>query len=349
MKLLKILVLFILVIGISTTSAFASNNGSGFSDVDLTDWHVGYVLTLSDMDVVRGYSDQTFRPNDTISKAEFIVLAMKTSHRHYQIAENEHWAMNYIRGAEDMGAIEPGESKTMGLEEEINRAEAARILVRTQLMEDTEGCESYIEQIEDYHEIPEIYQSYVLKAFAKNWISGYPNGEFKPSNAVTRAEASVMLTKSMGEQAEKAVEKMLEEAERLLQEEVEAIDNLRESILEEALALKGTPYRFGGSSPSTGFDCSGYVSYVSAKHGIVLPRSSSAMYRAVEHISRDEMLPGDLVFFTAYRSGPSHVGFYVGDGQFIHAPSSGRTVSYDDIDGSSYWGPRFLTAARISQ
>ncbi|RQD68847.1 MAG: hypothetical protein D5S00_08395 [Tindallia sp. MSAO_Bac2] len=347
MKLAKILVLVILVISISSTSAFASSNGSGFADVDLTDWHVGYVLTLSDMDVVRGYSDRTFRPDGTISKAEFIVLAMKTSHRHYETAENEHWAMNYIRGAEEMGAVEPGEAKTMALDEPINRAEAARILVRTQLNEDTEGCESFIDQIDDYHSIPEDYQTYVLKAFAKNWISGYPDGTFRPANEVTRAEASVMLTKSMGEQAQSRMEQMLEEAERLLQKEVEQADNLRESILKEALSLKGTPYRFGGSSPNTGFDCSGYVSYVLAKHGIVLPRSSSDMYHSVEHISRDEMQPGDLVFFTAYQAGPSHVGFYAGEGQFVHAPSSGRTVSFDHIDNSSYWGPRFLTAARV--
>lgn len=349
MRLTKILVLVILVMSISRTSAFASNNGSGFADVDLRDWHVGYVLTLSDMNVVRGYNDQTFRPNDSISKAEFIVLAMKTSHRHYQIAEEEHWAMNYIRGAEEIGAIEAGGSESMALDEEITREEAARILIRTQLSKDTQGCESFIEQIMDYNDISEEYQAYVLKAFEKNWISGYPDGDFKPTHPVTRAEASVMLTKSMGEQAEKTVDKMLKEAERLLQEEAAAIEDMRESILEEALALKGTPYRFGGSNPDIGFDCSGYVSYVLTKHGIVLPRSSSDMYQSVEHISKDEMQPGDLVFFTAYQAGPSHVGFYAGDGQFIHAPSAGTTVSFDDVEDPSYWGPRFLTAARISQ
>ncbi|SDY34155.1 NlpC/P60 family protein [Tindallia californiensis] len=347
MKYRMILVLVILVIGISIPSAFATFNGSEFSDVDLTDWHVGYVLTLSDMDVVRGYSDSTFRPDATISKAEFIVLAMKTSHRHYQTAENEHWAMNYIRAAEEMGAIEPGDAETMALDEPINRAEAARILVRTQLTEDTEGCESYIERVKDYEKIPEAYQTYVLKAFAKNWISGYPDGSFQPDNKVTRAEASVMLTKSMGQEAQLRMKQMLDEAEKLLQREIEQAEDLRESILDKAMDMKGVPYRFGGSSPNTGFDCSGMVSYVLANHGVVVPRSSAAMYNAVEHIPKEEMEPGDLVFFTAYRSGPSHVGFYVGEGMFIHAPSSGGSVTLDPVDDPSYWGPRFLTAARV--
>ncbi|MDW7677814.1 MAG: C40 family peptidase, partial [Bacillota bacterium] len=121
---------------------------------------------------------------------------------------------------------------------------------------------------------------------------------------------------------------------------------LRESILEAAMALLGTPYRYGGSTPA-GFDCSGFVNYVLEEHGIDVPRTSAAMYSAVKKISFDELEPGDLVFFRGYRPGPSHVGIYVGDGEFIHAPSTGKTVSFSNIDDPSYWGRRKIGAARV--
>ncbi|MEN1759868.1 NlpC/P60 family protein [Anoxynatronum sibiricum] len=317
-----------------------------FSDIRPTDWHAGYVMTLSSLDVVRGYSDSTFKPNETISKAEFIVLAVKARHDDIMPASGEHWAMNYMRKAEALGAIASGEAAVMEMNASITREEAARILVRTAGEEGLEQPADPLTVFSDMEAVKETNQPYVHQAVAKGWLSGYPSGEFRPANEVTRAEASVMLTKSLGDGAMSRVEEMKAAAARYMETQEAEAEKLRESILETALELQGIPYRRGGSTPA-GFDCSGFVTYVLGQHGISLPRSSAAMYRATEKISMDELEPGDLVFFQGYQSGPSHVGIYVGNNEFIHAPSSGRTVSFDQVDDPSYWGPRQYGAARI--
>lgn len=333
-----------LLLSTTMTSAVYANQ-QGFADVNYTDWHVGYVLTLAELDLARGYDDSTFRPNDTISQAEFVVLAMKARHYEYEAATGEHWAMNYIRGAEAMDAIDPCTGDKERLNGDITRAEAARILVRTNDIRPISMEETEI-PFTDFERIPETYQPYVLTAYEKGWMSGYPDGTFRPDHSITRAEASVVLTKSMGSRGEEIRQQMVEEAARRLEEEMKATTNLRESVLEVATSYLGSPYRRGGSSPS-GFDCSGYVSYIMAKHGIVLPRSSDSMYRAVNRIDAADLTPGDLVFFTTYKAGPSHVGIYVGDNTFIHAPSIGRTVDYDRLDDGGYWQNRFIGAASV--
>jgi len=325
-----------------TTAVYA--NQEGFADVDYTNWHVGYVLTLAEMDLVRGYDDSTFRPNETISQAEFVVLALKAQHYEYEAASGEHWAMNYIRGAEEMGAIDPSTGDKEILNGAINRAEAARILVITNGIKPVSVEEDEV-PFTDFKWIPDTYKPYVLAAYKEGWLSGYSDGTFRPNHSITRAEASVILTKSMGSSAEETRKQMMEEAARVLEEEIETAANLRDSVLEVAFSFEGTPYVWGGSSPS-GFDCSGYVSYIMAKHGIVLPRTAAAMFRSVDKIESDELQPGDLVFFTTYKPGASHVGIFVGDSTFIHAPASGRTVSSDRMD-AGYWKSRFIGAATV--
>jgi len=104
----------------------------------------------------------------------------------------------------------------------------------------------------------------------------------------------------------------------------------------------GSPYSYGGSSPS-GFDCSGFVRYVYERFGIELPHSSYADFGLGRRVSRAALRPGDLVFF----SGRGHVGLYVGDGRFIHAPHSGTRVQISSLAdyGSSYDGARRVAAA----
>jgi cell wall-associated NlpC family hydrolase len=117
-------------------------------------------------------------------------------------------------------------------------------------------------------------------------------------------------------------------------------------ILATALSFRGTPYRFGGSDPS-GFDCSGFVQYVFARHGTVLPREVRDQFRAGEPISLDEVRPGDLVFFETVSRGASHVGIALEHDQFVHAPSSRGVVRVERYTGA-YWGARFVGARRIT-
>ena len=102
-------------------------------------------------------------------------------------------------------------------------------------------------------------------------------------------------------------------------------------------------YVFGGTSPS-GFDCSGYVQYVFARHGIQLTRTADTQAKEGVFVSRAKLQPGDLVFFSTYAKGASHDGIYAGNGKFWNATSHGVMLS--DMN-DSYWSPRYYTARRI--
>ena len=114
-------------------------------------------------------------------------------------------------------------------------------------------------------------------------------------------------------------------------------------ILDIANQYIGVPYIFGGSTPS-GFDCSGFTRYVYSAAGIDLPRSADEQYDVGYSVSMANLQPGDLVFFSTYDSGISHVGIYIGNHQFINAASDG--VSISDMD-SSYWAARYIGAKRV--
>ncbi len=114
-----------------------------------------------------------------------------------------------------------------------------------------------------------------------------------------------------------------------------------------AMGLLGVPYKRGGSSAETGFDCSGFVrSIYEQTAGLLLPRSAAQQAAATQKIERTELQPGDLVFFNTMRRAFSHVGIYLGNGKFIHAPKPGAEVRVEDM-GISYWSRRFDGARRV--
>jgi len=123
-----------------------------------------------------------------------------------------------------------------------------------------------------------------------------------------------------------------------------AVSGGAKQILNFAAQFLGTKYVWGGTTPSPGFDCSGYVQYVFRNSGISLSRTSEQQFKNGVSVSRSELKPGDLVFFHTYSSGASHVGIYVGNNTMIHSSSGG--VSYDDMT-SSYWEKRYLGARRV--
>lgn len=111
-----------------------------------------------------------------------------------------------------------------------------------------------------------------------------------------------------------------------------------QQIMDEAKKYIGTPYVYGGSTP-TGFDCSGYVQYVYGKVGLTIPRTTATQWAGLTSISTPR--PGDLVFFNTSGAGVSHVGIYLGNNQFIHAGSTGVIIA--DMS-NSYWKPKYLGA-----
>jgi cell wall-associated NlpC family hydrolase len=119
-----------------------------------------------------------------------------------------------------------------------------------------------------------------------------------------------------------------------------------EDLIREALRNRGTPYVWGGASRG-GFDCSGFTMYLFRKErGIKLPHSASAQARRGTPVRRNALQPGDLVFFSTYRRGISHVGVYMGENKFIHAANSRRDVRVDALTG--YWGRRYRGARRLT-
>ncbi|MFN4148499.1 MAG: C40 family peptidase [Rhodocyclaceae bacterium] len=119
------------------------------------------------------------------------------------------------------------------------------------------------------------------------------------------------------------------------------------ATIDRALDFIGLRYKRGGSSPETGFDCSGFVRYVyNETLGLVLPHNAKALAQQGERIEKSELQPGDLVFFDTMRRAFSHVGIYLGDNLFIHAPRSGARVRIEDMS-DRYWSRRYNGARRI--
>lgn len=117
------------------------------------------------------------------------------------------------------------------------------------------------------------------------------------------------------------------------------------TVVGSALALQGRPYRDGGADPS-GFDCSGLVAYVFARHGVWMPRTAAEQFAVGRGVDESALEPGDLVFFSTVAPGPSHVGIAVSADAFVHAPSDGGVVRIEAL-AAPYWARRYLGARRV--
>ncbi|MFY8179853.1 MAG: C40 family peptidase [Limnohabitans sp.] len=147
-----------------------------------------------------------------------------------------------------------------------------------------------------------------------------------------------------------------DDIERYLAERgiVAQMDQMRQSVgdtasdlVVNAMTFLGVPYRRGGTNANTGFDCSGFVrSMFEQTVGKVLPRRASEQAAATEKIDKQDLKPGDLVFFNTMRQTFSHVGIYVGDNKFIHSPRPGKQVKVEDMR-DAYWERRFTGARRV--
>jgi cell wall-associated NlpC family hydrolase len=127
---------------------------------------------------------------------------------------------------------------------------------------------------------------------------------------------------------------------------VRAAGNLGEEIALRALAMVGKPYVYGGADLQ-GFDCSGLVYYIHDALGMMVPRTAATQQRAAMNVDRTALQPGDLVFFrTTSSKQVSHVGVYVGENRFVHAPSSGKLIELRPLD-DSYFGPRLVGMGRL--
>jgi len=119
-------------------------------------------------------------------------------------------------------------------------------------------------------------------------------------------------------------------------------------LIMNAMSLIGLSYRFGGNSPTQGLDCSGFMQYIFKRSmGITLPRTSAEMATVGQRVDRANLKPGDMVFFGA-GGRVSHVGMYIGNDRFIHAPRTGRDIEITSMNGT-YWKNRYITARRVDR
>jgi len=128
-----------------------------------------------------------------------------------------------------------------------------------------------------------------------------------------------------------------------------ASEEVAGDLILQAMSLLGVAYRFGGNSPTSGLDCSGFIQYIFKKSlRVSLPRTAAEMARAGRSVDRGELAPGDLVFFNTRGFANSHVGMYMGNNKFIHAPRTGKSVEVVSLS-SSYWAARYNGARRVSR
>lgn len=157
-----------------------------------------------------------------------------------------------------------------------------------------------------------------------------------------------MLGLSVAARAAEIPAEMLDDGATVSVEDVAPANSLIpfDDMVVVALSLIGTPYKYGGNSPESGFDCSGLVRYVlGLSSTVTLPRTSAEMFRmGGKEVSLDNLVPGDLIFFKVKSKRINHVAVYIGENRFVHAPSTGGFVRVDVL-GKNYW-QRYITGAR---
>ncbi len=122
-----------------------------------------------------------------------------------------------------------------------------------------------------------------------------------------------------------------------------------DDLIMNAMSLIGVGYRWGGTSPVTGMDCSGFMQYIFRKSmSINLPRTSAEMATVGTQVSRSALQPGDMVFFNTAGRSISHVGMYIGDNRFIHAPRKGKSIEITSLS-NKYWNSKYITARRVKK
>ena len=203
------------IVNVNTHIASTLNK---FKDISSNEWYVSKVAKLVGLSGINGYTDGTFKPNNTITQGEFIKIVVAVFDGEQSAPTKEHWAMNYVRQAEKLEYIDAGDYKASELDKPITRYQMSRIVVRVATTRGETFLPNradYIYQIKDYSYVPETYRCPVLKAFTQGLISGYPDGQFKGSQSLTRAEASTVIVR------------IFDEAERVLPKEPVAVSEIK--------------------------------------------------------------------------------------------------------------------------
>ncbi len=189
----------------------------------------------------------------------------------------------------------------------------------------------------------------LLAAFTTAMIAG-ANVAIADESGTISAAASAIGTNAFGavaDAATPAVDSASPAVSRATQSFLSGVASKAGSVVVGALNMIGVRYQWGGNSPDSGLDCSGFVRYVFRDTlGMTLPRRAEEMSQVGEKVKMTDLKPGDLVFFNTMRRTFSHVGIYIGDNKFVHSPSTGSKIRVDELD-DGYWEKRFTGARRV--
>lgn len=199
---------------------------------------------------------------------------------------------------------------------------------------------SFSEQSDKVKQVQEIL-------FYYGYYDGTIDGIYGPltENAISKLYSDNILQNSSEELSEStttSVQEIEEETNETIDVVHVTADSTSQSVIHTATSLIGTPYSWGGTSPN-GFDCSGFIQFVYDQHDITIPRTVNEIWNFATEVGEPSI--GDLVFFETYQAGPSHLGLYIGNNEFIHAGSS-NGVQTSHLN-ESYWQSRYLGAKRI--
>lgn len=367
--------------------------GTSYSDVSPENWYYEYVTELSKDGVINGYSDGTFRPDETVTYAQALKLVTIAAGYGTKDQTGSHWASGYLSFALDKGFISG--VTVEDLNREISRYEIAQLVAKALDVKKAMIANPFVDIFDD-----NVTALYAIGIFTGTVSDGELH--FYGSASVKRAEISAIVYRIMnadidrGDVGTEKVQKVLVtcsgglnlRSEPNTSSEVLAIlykgakaeflgefdgwykvsynskvgylsaefcsvvevdptqaDGVRGEIINYAQQFMGCPYVYGGSGPEV-FDCSGFTMYVFDKFGYSLPHSAISQYQGGVDISKSELRPGDLVFFSNYSTDwIGHVGIYIGGGEFVHASSS-YGVIISDMD-SAWYSSHYVCSCRI--
>lgn len=176
-----------------------------------------------------------------------------------------------------------------------------------------------------------------------NTTHATPVNATSPNDEMTNLLVTKGILQQIGGQIAQSTDQLIQVGQTVTQ----SVGERTSALLSTAIGFLGVPYRFGGNTAESGLDCSGFVRSVFKEAiGLVLPRSSIEQANATQNIDKSDLKAGDLVFFNTMKRAFSHVGVYLGEGKFIHAPRPGAQVRVEDMR-IPYWNVRFDGARRV--
>jgi cell wall-associated NlpC family hydrolase len=311
---------------VGTVNPVPASSGRVFNDTYKAQWAEPSIVGLYNKNIMRGITSTQFAPKAPITRAEFATILSRAVNRPaaitsipFQDVPKSKWYYSSVKKAYSMGIVKGVSYNRFQPDRPITREEAAAILSHTFNYPHTSSALPY----RDAGNIGRWAVSSVQAVTQKKIFVG-TDGYFHPRKALTRAEAAAVIYKALYGKAPAAPAPSRTVASR-------SGDRLGELLYRAVNPLLGVPYRWGGTTTS-GFDCSGFTSYVYRSVGMELPRTAASQFAKGSAVSTNAMEPGDLVFFDTGSGSISHVGIFMGNGKMAHAASGQGKVVINDID-----------------